>query len=101
MSAKSKPEITFEKLGGFGPLAIYWFEGPYGDAVESLDGAGIGFFNHNRELLAVQFDNVDAVSDQQTLTFKDGWSVAVHVKGGKVTKCERLHKDSKKKRRAA
>lgn len=101
MSAKNKPEIYFEKLGGFGPLAIYWFPGPYGDAVESLDGAGIGFFSQSQELLAAQFDNVDAVNDQQTLTFKGGWSVAVHVKDGKVMKCERLHRDSKKKGRAA
>jgi hypothetical protein len=101
MSAKSKPEIYFEKLDGFGPLAIYWFDGPYGDAVESLSGAGVGFFNQHQELLAVQFDNVAAVNDHQTLTFKGGWSVSVHVKNGKVTKCERHHKDSKKKGRAA
>lgn len=79
-----KPDIFFEKRGGFGPLAIYWEEGPYGEAVEAIEGNGIGFFDPIGNLLAVQFDMIQSNSDHQSLRFDLETIVKIKVKKGKV-----------------
>lgn len=86
MSKKLSPDIFFEDRGGAGPLAIYWKEGPYGNAVEANNGKGVGFFSDSGELIAVQFDEVQAHGDVQTLVFNGEISVQVEVKDSKVVK---------------
>jgi hypothetical protein len=35
--AMKKPRIVFRHFAGSGPLSIYWYDGPYGDAVEVIN----------------------------------------------------------------
>jgi hypothetical protein len=78
-----KPSISFRHFGGSGPLSIYWYPGPYGDAVEAKDGSGVGWFAPNGELLGVEFDNVAFAHDRQVLVFANGERVEVRVARGK------------------
>lgn len=80
---KKRPEIFFEDRGGEGPLAAYWFDGPYGDAVEADGGGGVGFFNEKGRLLAVQFDHIISANDHKTLRFGK-IIIEIAVKNGQV-----------------
>ena len=80
-----KPRISFRHFGGSGPLAIYWYPGPYGDAVEAKHGSGVGWFAPNGELLGVEFDDVAVQRDRQALTFATGERIALAVERGKVS----------------
>ena len=75
-----KPEINFRVIGNSGPLSIYWYNGPYGDAVESINGNGVGWFSPLQDLLGVEFDDVESIKDQQELSFENGVSVKIEVK---------------------
>lgn len=81
------PDIDFDTLGGGGILCIHLYPGPYGDAVEDLTLNGVGWFSSNEQLLAAQFDHVDAENDRQILKFNNRFKnlVEVTVKNGKVT----------------
>ena len=35
-----KPTISFRHFDSTGPLSVYWYPGPYGDAVEAIRGSG-------------------------------------------------------------
>lgn len=80
-----KPVISFRHFGGSGPLAVYWYPGPYGDAVEAKQGSGVGWFAPNGELLGVEFDDVAFDKDHQALTFANGERVEIRVARGKVS----------------
>ncbi|MCX6125304.1 MAG: hypothetical protein NTV34_11255 [Proteobacteria bacterium] len=82
---KHKPKIFFNPIEGSAPLSINWYPGPYGDAHEAKEGNGVYFASPNGELLAVQFDDVEAKQDQQVLTTKIGVRVSVTVKAGKTS----------------
>lgn len=84
MKLLKKPKIFFNPISGSSILSITWYSGPLGDAVESNNQNGIGYFGHNGDLLSVQFDDVDAEKDQQVLEF-DGFTVECSVKMGKVS----------------
>lgn len=71
-------------IGGSGPLAIDWYPGPHGDAVEAINEAGVGFFAPNGELLAVEFDEMCVEKDHQFLEFRD-YRVEATIRKGKVT----------------
>ncbi len=81
---KKKPDISFRTFGGSGPLSIYWFPGPYGDAIEALKGDGVAWLSPSGDLLGVEFDDVDENSDHQIITTPGGYSVEVSVKNKKV-----------------
>jgi hypothetical protein len=80
-----KPEISFRVFGGSGPLSIYWTDGPYGDAVDSLSGRGIAWLAPNGDTLGVEFDDVLVESDHQELKLSNGEKITIAVKKGKVT----------------
>ncbi|MBI1814092.1 MAG: hypothetical protein HYR72_03875 [Deltaproteobacteria bacterium] len=80
-----KPSISFRHFEGSGPLSVYWYPGPYGDAVDARSGAGVGWFAPNGELLGVEFDDVTVEHDHQTLPFANGESVEIEVSRGKVS----------------
>ena len=80
---KRKPKIFYHPIEGSAPLAVYWYQGPYGDAIESKEGNGVYFASPNGELLGVQFDDVSEDKDQQVMTTK-GSRVRISVKAGKV-----------------
>jgi hypothetical protein len=80
-----RPMISFRHFGGSGPLSMYWYPGPYGDAVEAAQGKGVGWFAPNGELLGVEFDDVTVHDDRQALTFKNGVTVEIGVNKGKVS----------------
>lgn len=82
---KHKPKIFFNPIEGSAPLSISWYPGPYGDAHEAKEGNGVYFTSPNGELLAVQFDDVEAKQDQQTLTTKTGVRIQISVKSRKTT----------------
>jgi hypothetical protein len=66
-------------------LSIYWYPGPYGDAVEAKSGAGVGWFAPNGELLGVEFDDVAYARDRQVLAFAAGERIEVRVARGSVS----------------
>ncbi len=78
-----KPRISFRIIGDSGPLSAYFYPGPYGDAIEANSGNGVGWFSPSKELLGVEFDDVSADLDHQTLVFSGGYKVEVHVKYGR------------------
>jgi hypothetical protein len=80
-----KPTISFRHFGGSGPLSVYWYPGPYGDAVEARDGSGVGWFAPNGEVLGVEFDDVAFSRDHQVLVFSGGARIDVRVAHGKVS----------------
>ncbi len=81
---KRKSKIFFHPIDGSAPLSIYWYPGPYGDALEAAEGNGVYFTAPNGDLLGVQFDDICEEHDQQSLTTKQGARVQVHVRSGKV-----------------
>jgi hypothetical protein len=80
-----QPKISFRHFGGSGPLSVYWYPGPYGDAVEATQGKGVGWLAPNGELLGVELDDVAVRNDRQALAFKNGVKVEVLVRKGKVS----------------
>ncbi len=78
------PQVSFRHFGGSGPLSIYWYDSPLGDASEADQGNGVGWLSPNGELLAVEFDDVAAAEDHQTLRFGTT-VVTVSVRLGKVS----------------
>lgn len=78
-----KGTVFFHPIEGTGSLTISWTSTPKGDAIETSKGSGIGFFAEDRSLLAVVFDEVNELQDNQILEF-DQVSVEVTVKIGKV-----------------
>jgi hypothetical protein len=80
-----KPVVSFRHFGGSGPLSVYWYPGPYGDAVEAKSGSGVGWFAPNGELLGVEFDDASHERDHQVLIFESGDRVEVKVVRGKVS----------------
>lgn len=79
-----KTEVFFRPIEGSAPLSIYWYPGPYGDAIEANNESGVGFFSATGELLGVIFDDVKEKRDDQVLEF-DRYRVEVSVRNGKVT----------------
>ena len=79
-----KPEISFRAFDGAGPISVYWYDAPLGDAVEADGGNGVGWFAPNGELLAVEFDNVSENGDSQTLVFRKRTRVSVSTRAGKA-----------------
>ena len=85
-----KPTVSFRHFGGSGPLSVYWYPGPYGDAVEAKSGTGVGWFAPNGDLLGVEFDDVAFEKDQQVLVFEGGDRIEVRVVRGKASVQARL-----------
>jgi len=79
-----KPRVSFRHFSGSGPLSIYWYDGPYGDALEATKGRGVAWLAPNAQLLGVEFDDVAWAADDQTLQIPNGDLVSVSVKRGKV-----------------
>ena len=79
-----KPTISFRHFDGSGPLSVYWYPGPYGDAVEAIRGSGVGWFTPTGEALGVEFDDVSFDQDEQSLQFANGIVVRVRVRRGKA-----------------
>jgi hypothetical protein len=77
-------KIYFNPIGGSAPLSIYFFEGPYGDATEAKSGNGVYWQTGSGELLGVQFDDVSAKSDQQTLVVHKNLEIQIKVTDKKV-----------------
>ena len=90
-----KPEINFRVIGDSGPLSIYWYNGPYGDAIESMDGNGVGWFSPLQDLLGVEFDDVKNIKDQQELSFENGISIKIEVNNSIVKIIELIDPRSK------
>jgi len=82
---KKNPVISFRYFEGAGPLSIYWYDGPYGTAVEATNGSGVSWHAPNGELLGVEFDNVAFDKDHQSLELVNKLIVEVKVTNGKVT----------------
>lgn len=89
-----KPKISFRVIGKSGPLSITWSPGPLGDAVEAENGIGVGFFSPTKDLLSVEFDDVNSKNDLQVLKF-DRYKIEIKVKNGKVS-YSRIGLNSKK-----
>ena len=66
-----KPEISFRHYVGSGPLSIYWYEGPYGDAREALAGDGVFWLSPTGDLLGIEFDDVEFDKDKQILVLPE------------------------------
>ena len=79
-----KRTISFRHFDGSGPLSVYWYPGPYGDAVEAIRGSGVGWFTPTGEVLGVEFDDVTFEQDEQSLQFANGIVVRVRVRRGKA-----------------
>jgi hypothetical protein len=79
-----KPEVSFRVIGDSGPLSIYWYPGPYGDAVECQKGSGVCWLSPTGDLLGVEFDDVDRDGDKQELHLPNDCVVSVKTKSGKV-----------------
>jgi hypothetical protein len=82
---KRKPKVFYHPIEGSAPLAAYWFPGPYGDAIEAVEGSGVYFQAPNGDLLGVQFDDVREKSDKQSLLTATGIRIVVGVKAGTVS----------------
>jgi hypothetical protein len=51
MKLLKKPKIFFNPISGSTILSITWYSGPLGDAVESNNENGMGYFGHNGDLI--------------------------------------------------
>ena len=81
---RKKPELYYNPIDGSAPLAIYWYDGPKGDAVEANNVDGVGFFGPTGELLGVIFDDVKEKKDRQKLEF-DRYRVEIEINNGNVS----------------
>jgi hypothetical protein len=95
---KKKGKVFFNPIDGSAPLSISWYSGNKGDAVESNNENGVGFFSPTGELLCVIFDDVDEKNDQQSLEF-DKYIITLKIKNSKIT-YELIKKDQKKSKAA-
>ena len=82
---KRKSKIFYNPIEGSAPLAVYWQQGPYGDGIEATSGNGVFWQSSSGELMGVQFDDVSADSDEQTMVISRSLQVLVVVKKGKVS----------------
>lgn len=80
---KRKQIIYFNPIDGSAPLAVYWTDGPFGVAHEAIEGNGVYYLNKEKELIGVQFDDIDELNDLQSLTTSDGIVITVSMKKGK------------------
>jgi len=80
---KKKGKVFFHPIDGTGILTISWSVLPKGDAIEAIQGSGVGFFSENGNLLSVIFDEVQSDEDRQVLEFSD-YRVEIRVEHGKV-----------------
>ena len=95
---KKNPEIFFNPhADGSGLLALSWEEGPFGEGTETKEGFGVGFFSSKGDILSVQFFDVTAKEDHQTLSFENGALVSIKVKSGKVVDIKATHPKKPKK----
>lgn len=78
-----KPKISFRAYGGSGPLSIHWYDS-FGDAEEAIRGNGVCWYSPSGEILAVEFDDVEFSSDEQSLELRNGTTVHIKVKEGRV-----------------
>lgn len=81
---KAKAKIFFHPIEGSAPLAIHWYPGPFGDAKEAKSGNGVFWSSPTGDLLAVQFDDVNAAQDNQTLVCSKHVKVELKVLRGKI-----------------
>ncbi len=81
---KKKGAIFFHPIDGTGALTISWSALPKGDAVEAIQGFGVGFFSEKGALLSVIFDEVQSDTDHQILEFPHH-VIEVTVANGRVT----------------
>jgi hypothetical protein len=84
MSQMKPKKIFYSPHDGSGPLGIYWYDGPYGEAHEAPEQCGSLFLAPNKEILGVIFDDVDENDDHQFLTAPLGEKIEVRTKNGKV-----------------
>ena len=80
----NKPEIFFRPIGNSGPLSIYWYPGPYGNAIECKEGKGVVWLSPTGDILGVEFDDVNKDNDHQILKTPDGTNLEVFVSSSKV-----------------
>ncbi len=83
-TVKKNPKIFFHPIDGSAPLSVYWYAGPYGNALESKELNGIYFLAPNGELLGLQFDDVNEAQDEQMMTIKSGTKISIKVNSGKI-----------------
>lgn len=89
---KKNPEIFFNpQADGSGLLSLSWVDGPFGEGIETEEGFGVGFFDTKGEVLSVQFFDVTAKSDQQTLSFENGFEISIKVKNGKIVDIKKIY----------
>lgn len=79
-----KAKVNYFPLAGSGVLHLDFQPGPFGDAVEAMQGEGVGFFSPKGDLQGVTFDDVQEQSDEQILEF-ERYRIEVSVKKGKVS----------------
>ena len=79
-----KGKIFFHPIEGSAALTISWTSGAKGDAIEAVNGSGVGFFSDAGDLLCVIFDEVSSSQDEQSLEF-DQYLIEICVKNCKVT----------------
>jgi hypothetical protein len=82
---KKFPIISFRHFEGSGPLSIYWYDGPYGAAIEATQGSGVSWHAPNGELLGVEFDNVFFNKDHQSLELFNKIIIEIKISKGVVT----------------
>jgi hypothetical protein len=79
-----KAKITFLPIDGSGAVHIDFAKGPFGDATESKNGIGVGFFDSHDRLLGVTFDDVCVDQDHQILDF-GSIKIELKSKKGKIS----------------
>lgn len=78
-----KGKVFFHPIEGSGSLTISWSIEHKGDAIEAINGSGVGFFSNSGDLLCVIFDEVKSKEDKQILKFEH-FTIEITVKNGKV-----------------
>ncbi len=78
-----RSEVFFHPIDGTGALTISWNSGPKGDAIESKNGLGVGFFSDKGDLLCVIFDEVLSETDHQILDFPR-YDVELTIKNSRI-----------------
>ena len=89
-----KAKVSFFPIDETGVLHLDFAKGPFGEAVEALEGDGVGFFDALNGLLGVTFDDVAIDGDRQALVFKN-ISVEIRSRKGKISYS--VHTGSRKK----
>ena len=78
-----KGKVFFHPIEGSASLTISWSSSPKGDAIEAINGDGVGFFSPEGAILCAIFDEVQSTKDHQILEFKHH-RIEITVKHGKV-----------------